>query len=65
MSTTWVLICLMGGREFAIHTINRMDPFPENQRFQAAYRLVWKDSSKVVFGLGISVLALVVVRAIT
>jgi len=65
MSTTWVFIGLMAGREFAIRTINRLDPLPADQRFKAAYRLVWKDASKVIFGLGVSVLALVVVRAIT
>jgi len=65
MSTTWVFIGLMAGREFAIRTINRLDPLPADQRFKAAYRLVWKDASKVLFGLGVSVLALVVVRAIT
>jgi len=65
MSTTWVFIGLMAGREFAIRAVNRLDPLPADQRYKAAYRLAWKDFSKVVVGLGISVLALYVVRALT
>lgn len=64
MSTTWVFIGLMAGRELAIRSINR-NPVTEGARFAPTWKMIWKDFSKVGVGLGISVLALYIVRYLT
>ena len=65
MSTTWVFVWLLAGRQLAIRSINRIDVVEWKDRFKVAFKEIWKDFSKIMVGLGISVVALIVVRAIT
>lgn len=49
MSTTWVFIGLLAGRELAIATRTR------NYKYKHVFPLVGKDMMKLMFGLGISI----------
>ena len=49
MSTTWVFIGLLAGRELAIATLNH------DYKYKNVFPLVGKDVLKLVFGLGVSV----------
>ncbi|TVQ85048.1 MAG: hypothetical protein EA357_01260 [Micavibrio sp.] len=50
MSTTWVFVGLLTGRELAIATVNR-----ENYKFGYVFPLIGKDFLKMMIGLGVSV----------
>lgn len=50
MSTTWVFIGLLSGRELAIATVNRAD-----YHFSYVFPIVGKDFLKMMLGLGVSV----------
>lgn len=50
MSTTWVFLGLLAGREFAIVLRNRVRPFGE------ASKIVLSDAGKALIGLGVSVI---------
>jgi len=65
MSTTWVFIGLLAGRQFAIRSVNRIDIVHGKNRFAVAFKESWKDFSKIMVGLGISVVALIIVRYMT
>lgn len=65
MSTTWVFIGLLAWRQFAIRAINRIDRIEWGWRMNLAFKESWKDFSKIMVGLGISVIALIVVRYFT
>ena len=65
MSTTWVFVWLLAGRQLAIRSINRIDVIDWADRFKVDFKEIWKDISKIMVGLGISVVALIIVRAIT
>lgn len=65
MSTTWVFVWLLAGRQFAIRAINRIDTVEWPGRMNLAFKESWKDFSKIMVGLGISVMALLVVRYLT
>ena len=65
MSTTWVFVWLLAGRQFAIRAINRIDVIEWSNRMNVAFKESWKDFSKIMVGLGISVFALIVVRYLT
>jgi len=65
MSTTWVFVWLLAGRQFAIRAINRIDVIEWSGRMNLAFKESWKDFSKIMVGLGISVMALLVVRYLT
>ena len=65
MSTTWVFVWLLAGRQLAIRNINRVDVVQSGKRFKVAFQEIWKDFSKIMVGLGISVVALIIVRALT
>jgi len=64
MSTTWVFVWLLAWRQFAIRAVNRIDTV-ESWRMNLAFKESWKDFSKIMVGLGISVVALIVVRYFT
>ncbi len=64
MSTTWVFIWLLAWRQFAIRAINRID-VQWKWRMKVAFTESWKDFSKIMVGLGISVFALIIVRYFT
>jgi len=49
MSTTWVFVGLLCGRELAISTMNK------EYKFKYVFPLIGKDFIKMVFGLSISV----------
>ena len=49
MSTTWVFVGLLAGRELAISTIM------ENYKFKYVFPIVEKDFGKMMVGLGASV----------
>ena len=49
MSTTWVFVGLLCGRELAISTMNK------EYKFKYVFPLIGKDFVKMVFGLSISV----------
>ena len=49
MSTTWVFVGLLSGRELAISTMNK------EYKFKYVFPLVGKDFIKMIFGLSISV----------
>jgi hypothetical protein len=65
MSTTWVFIGLLAGRQFAIRAVNRVDIVEGTGRMNLAFKESWKDFSKIMVGLWISVVALMVVRYFT
>jgi hypothetical protein len=49
MSTTWVFVGLLCGRELAISTMNK------EYKFKYVFPLIGKDFVKMVFGLSVSV----------
>ena len=51
MSTTWVFIGLLSGRELAISTM-----MGKNYSFKDVFPLVGKDMLRLIFGLGVSIL---------
>jgi len=65
MSTTWVFVWLLAGRQFGIRAINRVDVVKGSGRMSVAFKESWKDFSKIMVGLGISVVALIIVRYFT
>lgn len=65
MSTTWVFIWLLAGRQFAIRAVNRIDTVKGAGRMSLAFKESWKDFSKIMVGLWVSVVALIVVRYFT
>ena len=65
MSTTWVFVGLLAGRQFAIRFVNRIDIIEWPGRMNVAFKEAWKDFSKLMVWLGISVLALMLVRHLT
>ena len=65
MSTTWVFVWLLAWRQFGIRFINRIDIIEWPGRMNVAYKEAWKDFSKIMTGLGISVFALLIVRYMT
>jgi len=65
MSTTWVFVWLLAWRQFAIRAVNRIDTVKWRGRMNLAFKESWKDFSKIMVGLGISVIALLVVRYFT
>ena len=50
MSTTWVFVGLLTGRELAIATANR-----ENYHFKYVFPIIGKDFLKMILGLSVSV----------
>jgi len=65
MSTTWVFVWLLAWRQFGIRAINRIDAVSWKGRMNLAFKESWKDFSKIMVGLGISVMALIIVRYFT
>lgn len=68
MSTTWVFIGLLAGRQLAIRTINRVGKLKKKEkkhRFRVAFKEIGRDFIKIFIGLGVSLVALVIVRYIT
>ena len=51
MSTTWVFIGLLAGRQFAIRAVNRVDIVEGTGRMNLAFKESWKDFSKIMVGL--------------
>ena len=49
MSTTWVFVGLLCGRELAISTMNK------EYKFKYVFPLIGKDFIKMIFGLSVSV----------
>jgi hypothetical protein len=49
MSTTWVFVGLLCGRELAISTMNK------EYKFKYVFPLIAKDFIKMIFGLSVSV----------
>ena len=58
MSTTWVFVGLLAGRELAISTIM------ENYKFKYVFPIVAKDFSKMMLGLGVSVAIVLIIHNI-
>jgi len=50
MSTTWVFVGLLCGREFAIASISK-----NNYKFKSVFPIVGRDFLKMMIGLGVSV----------
>ena len=68
MSTTWVFIWLLAGRQVAIRTVGRVGKLKKKEkkhRFRVAFREIWSDFVKLFIGLAISLVALVIVRFVT
>lgn len=65
MSTTWVFVWLLAWRQFAIRAVNRIDRVKWAGRMNLAFKESWKDFSKIMVWLWISVVALMVVRYFT
>ena len=66
MSTTWVFIGLLAGRQMAIRSIGRVWKVKKWQnKYKLAAKEIAKDLWKMLFGLAISLVALVIVRSIT
>ena len=65
MSTTWVFVWLLAGRQFAIRAVNRIDKIEWSGRMNLAFKESWKDFSKIMVWLWISVVALIIVRYFT
>jgi hypothetical protein len=51
MSTTWVFVGLLAGRQFAIRAVNRLDRIEGTGRMNLAFKESWKDFSKIMVGL--------------
>jgi len=66
MSTTWVFIGLLAGRQMAIRSIGRVWKVKKWQnKYKLAAKEIGKDLWKMLFGLAISLVALVIVRYLT
>jgi len=66
MSTTWVFIGLIAGREFAIRHVNREDLGQSTmERFNVARHMAWKNTSKLLMGFGVSYLVILLVERIS
>ena len=66
MSTTWVFIWLLAGRQVAIRTVNRVNKVKKSKnRFKLALKEISIDFVKIFIGLAISLVALVIVRTVT
>jgi len=66
MSTTWVFIGLLAGRQMAIRSIGRVGKVKKWQnKYKLAAKEIWKDFAKMLFGLAVSLVALVIVRYLT
>ena len=50
MSTTWMFVCLLCGREFAIASIAA-----NNYKFKSVFPIVGRDFLKIMIGLSVSV----------
>jgi len=57
MSTTWVFVGLLCGRELAIHS------FVKFESTKAVFPIIAKDFAKVLFGLGISLVLVWIIQA--
>ena len=58
MSTTWVFVGLLTGRELAISTMRK------DYKFKYIFPIVAKDFGKIILGLGISICAIILVQYI-
>jgi len=58
MSTTWVFVGLLTGRELAISTMNK------DYKFKYIFPLIGKDFIKMVFGLSVSVAIVLIIHYI-
>ena len=58
MSTTWVFVGLLTGRELAISSVI------ENYRFKYVFPIIAKDFGKMMFGLGASVAIVLIINQI-
>ncbi len=56
MSTTWVFVGLLAGRELAIATVYK------KKRFKAVFPLITRDFFKMMIGLGVSVAIVVLIH---
>ncbi|MBT3475761.1 hypothetical protein HN460_02340 [bacterium] len=56
MSTTWVFVGLLTGRELAISTMRK------DYKFKYIFPIVAKDFGKIILGLGISIIAIILVQ---
>jgi len=66
MSTTWVFIGLLAGRQMAIRSIGRVGKVKKWQnKYKLAAAEIAKDFVKMLFGLAVSLVALVIVRYLT
>lgn len=60
MSTTWVFVGLLTGRELAIATVHRHE-----YKFKYVFPIIGKDFLKMIIGLGISILIVLAVNMLT
>jgi phosphate/sulfate permease len=58
MSTTWVFVGLLTGRELAISSVI------ENYRFKYVFPIIAKDFGKMMFGLGASVAIVLIIHQV-
>jgi hypothetical protein len=58
MSTTWVFVGLLTGRELAISTMNK------DYKFKYIFPLIGKDFIKMVFGLSVSIAIVLIIHYI-
>ena len=58
MSTTWVFVGLLTGRELAISSVI------ENYKFKYVFPIIAKDFGKMMFGLGASVAIVLIIHQI-
>lgn len=66
MSTTWVFIWLLAWRQMAIRSIGRVGKVKKWQnKYKLAAAEIGKDFAKMLFGLAVSLVALVIVRTLT
>lgn len=66
MSTTWVFIGLLAGRQMAIRMVGRVGKIKKGEnKYKVALKEISGDFAKIFIGLGISLIALVIVRYIT
>ena len=66
MSTTWVFIWLLAGRQMAIRTVGRVGKIKKwENKYKVALKEISWDFAKIFIGLWISLVALVIVRFIT
>ena len=62
MSTTWVFIGLLGGREIAIALAKSKKLKKRKARLVRAYRQTWSDLSKALIGLVISLILTLIIN---